>query len=153
LIIVILLKFLIDDHSCNIHPNSVSGHYNLIIFATLGLLYLYFKDEEKPYSTYFWICFFVFKVSGWLMLYQTLFLGYHSIRQVVYGSLFAISWFILHTLFVEKDYASALLIGLSVFGSFVLLIYMSHTKVIFTMIPTFLSHLFVSLVKKQIKPL
>lgn len=101
-ILVAILKQIINDTSCGRHPNSVSGHYNFFTFAILSVLFLKLKfDSEQSeegnrsgrradrvtlMSAVFGIFYVLFIAGSMLSLWDTYFLGYHSLRQVVYGA-------------------------------------------------------------------
>lgn len=119
----ISLKHYFDDIACSSHPNSVSGHFNFYLFASLTLTHLLVLALDTSaihppvssssassasqkrhssisqaiasfYSHSFYrkhfllycitcICFFI---TAAIQLYRTYFYGFHSLRQIIYGS-------------------------------------------------------------------
>eukprot|EP01117_Protostelium_nocturnum_P016241 TRINITY_DN6384_c0_g1_i1.p1 TRINITY_DN6384_c0_g1~~TRINITY_DN6384_c0_g1_i1.p1 ORF type:complete len:308 (-),score=41.18 TRINITY_DN6384_c0_g1_i1:4-927(-) len=112
--------FLLQDWRCNRRANSVSGHFCYHIFYLLTVSYLTVRLASDPqnFSRYLWsdregklvifskrtristkitILFLVFIFgSSIFTISQTYLFGYHTARQIIYGSLLAVfSHFIL----------------------------------------------------------
>nr|CAG4713131.1 unnamed protein product [Naegleria fowleri] len=77
--LVIFLKIWISDHSCNIHPNSVSGHYNFVLYSLIttycGCAMVGWRDKK------FWIFYSLSLVFGVSVMLDTLIFGYHSLSK------------------------------------------------------------------------
>ncbi|KAL0480292.1 hypothetical protein AKO1_007062 [Acrasis kona] len=89
--VVAFLKLFLNDATCNRHANSVSGHFNMYIFALLSLSCLnsrlMTRDTKWTYGfkILFNVLYVAFAVTSGFTLYETVFLGYHSVRQSLYG--------------------------------------------------------------------
>jgi hypothetical protein len=99
---VIYLKNYLADLQCNVHPNSVSGHYHLFIFVLLTAPFMHHylnhhhydaKKANKPLSPRYklfyasYVLLFVLSLACMLETYMD---GYHSVRQILYGSILGI---------------------------------------------------------------
>jgi len=110
------LKSIIGDRNCNTHSNSVSGHYLFHIYTTLTLLHVHAAqvgsiNQHHVFQKAFWERMFVSTVSKLFMFFyicyaaisgiilmNTYYYGYHSIRQIIYGSLMAL---VVHLVLIE----------------------------------------------------
>jgi len=114
--ICFIVKHILDDQNCSSHPNSVSGHYTFHIYYLLSLPYLYMTLAEYQISTSKVInsknkrddnslvqvfrngpsvhtlamTYVLFVVSAVLTLTRTWTFGFHSLRQILYGTLLAL---------------------------------------------------------------
>ncbi|KAL9649627.1 hypothetical protein ABK040_003304 [Willaertia magna] len=86
--LVVFLKISIGDTICNKHPNSVSGHYNFMIYSLLTVNLLSLLTGWR--NRIFWICYIIYLSLAIILLADTFFDGYHSFRQCFYGSTVAI---------------------------------------------------------------
>jgi hypothetical protein len=106
------LKFVLNDRTCSEFANSVSGHYNLYIFAGISLFFLAVKSRRNAWQLEHYVnrkllrhmsmfkltlsaycviaCALTFAFLAVLSSWRTWTYGYHSLRQIAYGSLFAI---------------------------------------------------------------
>ena len=76
--VVIFLKLYIGDHTCNIHPNSVSGHYNFILFSVFAfyiLLKMVGWNDWKSTAFYY-----LYVFVGVAIMLDTFVFGYHTFR-------------------------------------------------------------------------
>ena len=97
------LKAYLSDTQCNVHSNSVSGHYLFFIYVSMALLHqhihqlgcmhmslfniqtyykLFLSDIQNILFTVFYMGFVILSS---LILYDTYMGGYHTIRQILYG--------------------------------------------------------------------
>ena len=96
------LKGYIGDERCNNHHNSISGHYLFHLYAGLALLHIHaqqthathysllsrrfyqqlFSKNESKLFMFVWICYAMLSA---IILMDTYLLGYHSLRQILYG--------------------------------------------------------------------
>lgn len=115
LMVVILLKYFLEDRNCSKHPNSVSGHFNIVVFSFLTLVHLKFHNQLNPkLKLLYFLSFIVSLISSIIMLIYTYFHGYHSIRQIIYGTSTAIISFTLYSNIhplIEKDLLLMILFG------------------------------------------
>jgi len=108
------LKYKLKDSTCSTHSNSVSGHYYFHIYGLLTMLYLMVEAKRStvPLSnfisfrflnkivrfrirvqTMFILFFYLLAVvSSFWTMFRTIRYGYHSLRQSIYGVLFALFW-------------------------------------------------------------
>lgn len=105
-ILVGILKQIINDVNCGVHPNSVSGHYNFFTFSILSVLALKLKFDKEQHAAcafkwtrdlFFIIPYMVFVLLSVFILRDTYVLGYHSMRQILYGATLGL---VSHTLFM-----------------------------------------------------
>lgn len=78
--LVVFLKIWIADHTCNKHPNSVSGHYNFVLFSLLSMIVMSGLTGWRNKG--FKIFYTVYLLLGFFVMLDTLFFGYHSLRYV-----------------------------------------------------------------------
>jgi len=100
------LKSYLGDTNCNNHSNSVSGHYLFHVYTSFALLYLHGVQQKAIHSSrsispcshffirklfitqsgkifmFFYITYLFVSI---LILSNTYLLGYHSLRQILYG--------------------------------------------------------------------
>ena len=96
------LKGYIGDERCNNHHNSISGHYLFHLYAGLALLHIHaqqthathysllsrrfyaqlFSKNESKLFMFVWICYAMLSA---IILMDTYLLGFHSLRQILYG--------------------------------------------------------------------
>ena len=118
------LKGYIGDERCNNHHNSISGHYLFHLYAGLALLHihaqqthathysllsrrfyqqLFHKNESKLFM-FVWICYAMLSA---IILMDTYLLGYHSLRQILYGVSMAMvsHWVMMEVLEMLDDMA------------------------------------------------
>jgi hypothetical protein len=119
------LKYLIGDNNCNIHSNSVSGHYLFHVYNLLTLFHLHAIQTKANKKSIFDSAFYrqlaknrmcklflalwaAYTVGSIIILYQTYFFGFHSMRQIVYGLLLAISihWILIEILELMESYTN-----------------------------------------------
>lgn len=129
---LLFFKQYLNDVTCNIHPNSVSGHYHYFVFSmlTLPFLFTFLSHEQQKDSlmngkkksrsgsstsgssggivvtidkfclrremAFFTIYGILFLLSILCMI-ETYSDGYHSLRQIIYGSTLAV---VSHVLFM-----------------------------------------------------
>lgn len=101
-------KHLLQDPLCSSAPNSVSGHYNLFVFALLSLSFLTVKIRRDarwthhflsqkllqrfasgrmaPASYLIILSFFVLAAFACMNCYRTWAYGYHTLRQILLGT-------------------------------------------------------------------
>lgn len=107
------LKFSMRDTTCNKHSNSVSGHTFYWCFALLSLAYLHLSQIASPstrstgrrrrkqklkgcdaqgllFHGFFFILYIPFAYMAFINLRDTLVMGFHSPRQMLYGFLLAL---------------------------------------------------------------
>lgn len=107
---VVFLKRYLNDVTCNIHENSVSGHYHFFVFSILTIPFVFFFMKHQVYSireneqglrireiSFYVLYALLFIISMFSMLetYQN---GYHSLRQILYGTILAV---VSHFLFIN----------------------------------------------------
>jgi hypothetical protein len=140
LIVVVLSKYLLKDNTCNVHANSVSGHFNMVTFGILGLIDLYFFLGVNPrFSKGFFVFFGLYCISSFAMLYETYFNGYHSLRQVIYGSAMGIASFFLFTnvmLSIEQNNRVLVHFILWMTVSMNLYIFLSYQRIFLVILPS-----------------
>jgi len=92
--IVNVLKIVIDDHRCNSHPNSISGHAMMFVYANLGCLGLYAfnleaaqRTERNKTDPIFWLGWFCLLFTSIFTIADTYVHGFHTARQMFYGAL------------------------------------------------------------------
>jgi hypothetical protein len=83
------LKFFISDTTCNKHANSVSGHSNFFLFFNLASWQI-FEDEVFARRKEHKIAKYLALTISIFCLGETLLLGYHSTRQMLYGAAIAL---------------------------------------------------------------
>lgn len=101
------LKQLLADYACNTHSNSVSGHYLFFIYTTFTLLHIHLhqlgllRAPLHSLSTWkkllygsreniaFAVFYVVFLINASLIMYDTYIGGYHTLRQILYGTALA----------------------------------------------------------------
>ena len=86
---VVFLKYMLNDTLCNTHPNSVSGHTHFYIFYALALPRLAVEGHKAKCRkhTVFWVmCYCSVLFLSLFQSYRTLAYGFHTVRQIVYGS-------------------------------------------------------------------
>lgn len=124
---LLFLKQYLNDSRCNIHPNSISGHFHYFVFSMLTLPFLFtFLSHEQQKElvvhgahsqhgttsngivrtvdrfcqhrelVFYGIYGILFLLSV-LCMNETYSDGYHSLRQIIYGSALAI---VSHVLFI-----------------------------------------------------
>jgi len=117
--ICVLGKIALKDHACAAHPNSISGHYTFHIYYLLALPHLYFtivyseftlakKAIENPkkeqikerrrsstatkgfnVNNILLITYLIFVITTMGTLSRTWLFGFHTLRQILYGSVLA----------------------------------------------------------------
>eukprot|EP00762_Andalucia_godoyi_P001341 ANDGO_04832.mRNA.1 hypothetical protein ACA1_097760 len=121
-------KYLLGDYNCADGPNSISGHYNLYIFLCVSLFYLTVKNRRnarlianyvnRKLLTH--ISLFKLTISAFIAVlicttflflavfssYRTWVFGFHTIRQICYGSLFAVINLFIWSLVIGAEYSS-----------------------------------------------
>merc|ERR1711879_1113371 len=106
----VTLKTLINDCNCNVHANSVSGHFAFFTFYMLAhpLLAAYLpRPHTSSYSGWIWLfvpAYIIFFVGASITLSNTYLGGYHSLRQVIYGSMFSAAAFHLFCLLLANAF-------------------------------------------------
>ena len=116
------LKGYIGDERCNNHHNSISGHYLFHLYAGLALLHIHaqqthathhsllsrrfyqllFSKNESKLFMFVWICYAMLSA---IILMDTYLLGYHSLRQILYGVSLAMvcHWMMMEVLDMMDD--------------------------------------------------
>lgn len=116
------LKELLADRNCSTHGNSVSGHYLFFLYALGTNAYLFLSHRQlhtqSIFSRAFWSSFsatlrssivdYAFVVLYILLVFvvatilsDTYMFGYHSMRQILYGSYLSVLLFTLVTAVFE----------------------------------------------------
>jgi len=107
---VIFLKKYLNDFTCNIHENSVSGHYHFFVFSILTIPFVFFFMKHHVHSIReherglkireisFYVLYALLFVISIFCLLETYQHGYHSLRQILYGTFLAV---ISHFLFIN----------------------------------------------------
>jgi len=76
--LVTFLKISMNDTFCNVHPNSVSGHFNFVAFSLLSVysasLIIGWRDKS------FMIFYSIYSLVAAFLMADTFFDGYHSLR-------------------------------------------------------------------------
>jgi len=110
------LKSLLRDYSCSDHGNSVSGHYLFHLYAQWTLLWLHLSQKRLDRASLlsprtwhalflsrrrvhrldqaFLLCFTGYTVTCSSILLDTYLFGFHSPRQILYGTLLAVVVFL-----------------------------------------------------------
>ena len=118
------LKGYIGDERCNNHHNSISGHYLFHLYAGLALLHIHaqqthatqysllsrrfyqhlFSKNVSKLFMFVWICYAMLSA---IILMDTYLLGYHSLRQILYGVSLAMvcHWMMMEVLEMMDDMA------------------------------------------------
>jgi len=112
--VVLLLKNALMDSRCNVHPNSVSGHafFNYYFFMSWFVTMKDFRRKSLIHRSLFIIVELLLSSSFML----TYFGGYHTPRQILYGTLVAIL-FLLYLVFIVKRLRPYLSFGINVIGT------------------------------------
>lgn len=104
-----LLKEIIGDYNCSKSnkPNSISGHYNFLIFNILVLFhcinYVNWKKIDKYYKQYILLFLNIINLLLFIIIGTETFInGYHSLIQILHGSLYALISFQLWKTFTFK---------------------------------------------------
>ena len=111
------LKGFMGDLTCNIHANSISGHYLFHLYSGLALLHLHASQTHATHysllsSGFYQRLFrsnvnklFMFVLTCYatisaIILMNTYLHGYHSLRQILYGVCMALvsHWLMMETL-------------------------------------------------------
>ena len=96
------LKGYMGDSRCNVHANSISGHYLFHLYSGLALLHLHAQQTHatvysvvSPHfyarlfhsnvSKLFMFVFICYSLLSAIILMNTYLHGYHSLRQILYG--------------------------------------------------------------------
>ncbi|KAI5514021.1 hypothetical protein TVAGG3_0773950 [Trichomonas vaginalis G3] len=123
--IVFALKSLLNDRTCSLKPNSVSGHTFYNIFFIIASWVLFRSDkEQKPF--YLFILLLALNFSLCANIVVTYVGGYHSIRQMLYGGVSSIIVYLLYHLVskLRQTWNMLTILGLSIlittfFGLFI----------------------------------
>lgn len=91
--VVVVLKVVLADNHCHHRPNSVSGHYAFYIFHMIVLydrpnlsLTTHRLNPSHDSRLRQWV-YYCFVLVSLLTLYDTYTLGYHSLKQILLGTL------------------------------------------------------------------
>ena len=96
------LKGFMGDNTCNVHANSISGHYLFHLYSGLALLHLHAQQTHATHHSivssafyqrlfasnisklfmFVWVC---YSLISAIILMNTYLHGYHSLRQILYG--------------------------------------------------------------------
>ena len=101
------LKGYMGDATCNVHANSISGHYLFHLYSGLALLHIHaqqthathysvlsaafhqrlFASNVSKLFMFVWVCYALLSA---IILMNTYLHGYHSLRQILYGAALAL---------------------------------------------------------------
>jgi hypothetical protein len=112
------LKSLLRDFSCSDHGNSVSGHYLFHLYAQWSVLWLHLSQKRLDHASLlrwsvwrrlllsrrlhaldylFLSCYTAYVWTCTSILSETYLFGFHSPRQILYGTLLAVGVFLAAT--------------------------------------------------------
>jgi len=94
-LILVVFKYWLGDTNCSLHENSVSGHTSHHFYFALSSLYLthcLLKNSSSNRFTkgVFITLTFLVTLFSIINLNRTYYFGFHSLKQMVYGSIFGI---------------------------------------------------------------
>lgn len=89
------LKTTMNDFTCNTKPNSVSGHTFYNIYFLISSLSLFASDHTRKtlFST---ILLIILHLSFFCNIFITYIGGYHSPRQILYGAICGVIFYLLY---------------------------------------------------------
>ena len=116
------LKGYMGDETCNVHANSISGHYLFHLYSGLALLHIHAQQTHatqhsivSPHfyqrlfhtnvSKLFMFVFICYALLSAIILMNTYLHGYHSLRQILYGVCMALvsHWMMMEVLEMLDD--------------------------------------------------